>query len=170
MYQTFTTKIKILKPFIKPFLLLFAIYCLAIFTIVRANYLYIDDTGRAITGYAWDSDFNRFTSSFIGRILSTNTTLIDIAPLTQWLAAALLAVAGLILAYVYCGRRIKHLPLIGASFIGLAPFMLGCLEYRFDSPCMALSILASIAPLLFWHISSKEDSGNTPPPSPMVLS
>ena len=53
MYKVFTSKTKTLKPFIKPFLLLFAVYCLAIFTIIRSNYLYIDDAGRAVAGYAW---------------------------------------------------------------------------------------------------------------------
>ena len=57
--------IKKLKVFIKPFLILSVIYIIAFSAIIRANFLYVDDLGRAYSGYKdWDA-FSRYTSNFL---------------------------------------------------------------------------------------------------------
>ena len=55
-----------IRPYIKPFLVVFIIYFVALSSILRANYSYMDDAGRAVNGYAWTSDFNRVSSSLLG--------------------------------------------------------------------------------------------------------
>lgn len=140
-----------IRPFIKPFLIVFAIYSVAMLSILRANYSYMDDAGRAIDGYAWTSDFNRVSSSILGFALNVNLRLSDISPLPQIIAILMLSVSSVVLMSVFCRGRVSYLPLISSCFIGLTPFMYGCWVFKFDAPCMALSILVSVVPLIFWN-------------------
>lgn len=151
MYHKFVDRAKPLRRFVKPFLVVLFIYLIAMFAILRANYSYIDDVGRATVGYAWNADFGRKSSSLLSYILNTNFKLSDISPLTQVMATAILSVANIIVTYAYCGRKIKYAPLIMSCFLGLTPFMLALWVYKFDAPCMAISILASTVPLVCWR-------------------
>lgn len=141
-----------IKPYLKPFLILFAIYALALFTIIRANYSYMDDIGRSIHGYAWNADFNRYSSSILSYIINLNTRLSDISPLPQLLAAAIMSITSLVIARALSAK--SKLPnysvLLSATLMGLCPFMLGCWVFKFDAPCMTLSILVSVIPALFY--------------------
>ena len=140
-----------IRPYIKPFLVVFIIYFVALSSMLRANYSYMDDTARAVYGYAWTTDFNRISSSLLSYLLNVNTSLSDISPLPQVVAIVFLSLTSILLAYVFCRGKIRYLPLIMTTFIGLTPFMYGCWVYKFDAPCMALSILVSVIPLLFWN-------------------
>ena len=141
---------KVLRPFVKPFLIVFAIYCIAMISLWRANVSYIDDMGRAIAGYAWNDDFNRYSSSILSYILNVNFSLSDISPLPQIIAATILSIVSLIVTYVLGDHKIKYLPLLMSTFIGLTPFMMGAMVYKFDAPCVALAMLAAVLPFLFW--------------------
>lgn len=141
---------KYLKPYVKPFIVVAIIYTIAMISIIRANYSYMDDNGRAINGYAWNFDFNRITSSLLGYVLNTNLNLSDISPLPQILAILSLSITSLIITKVFCAGKIKYPQLISSCLIGLTPFMYGCWVFKFDAPCMAISLLASVTPLLAW--------------------
>ena len=147
LFKQFFDKV---KPFIKPFCLIMAIYLIASLSLFRANFSYMDDLGRATEGYTWRSDFNRYSSSIFAMLLNTNTVLTDISPLPQIIAFAMIAICGIIITYIYCKRKISYPALIASCFIGLTPFMLGCWAFKFDAPCMALGILASTIPLTLW--------------------
>ena len=140
-----------IRPYIKPFLVVFIIYFVALSSILRANYSYMDDAGRAVNGYAWTSDFNRVSSSLLGFAMNVNLKLADISPLPQIVAIAMLSISSVAFTYVFCKGQIRYLPLLASCYIGLTPFMYGCWVFKFDAPCMALSILASIIPILFWN-------------------
>ena len=141
---------KVLRPFVKPFLLVFAIYCIAMISLWRANVSYIDDGTRAIAGYAWNQDFSRYSSSILSYILNVNFSLSDISPWPQIVAMAILSVVSLIVTYILCDHKIKYLPLLMSTFIGLTPFMMGGMIYKFDAPCVALAMLAAVLPFLLW--------------------
>ena len=150
--------LKSLKPFIKPFLVLFAIYAFAFLAVWRSGISFVDDRGRAIFGYAWTSDFNRWSSSAIGLLLNVNDRLLDISPWPQILAMAILSITGVILTYIFNNKKIKYLPLILTSFIGLLPLTIECWLYKFDAPCIAISVLVSVLPILFWPKSLDKKS------------
>ncbi len=60
-------KIKLFfKTYWKPLTLIFLFYCFALLAVLRANDYYVDDTGRAVIGYGWTSDFKRYGSTFLG--------------------------------------------------------------------------------------------------------
>lgn len=142
--------LKGLKPFVKPFLVVFLIYAFAMLAVWRSGVSFVDDKGRAIFGYAWTSDFNRFSSTAFGLLMNANDRLLDISPWPQILGMAILAVASVIVTYVFCDKKIKYLPLILTAFIGLTPLAIECWMYKFDAPCIALSVLVSVLPILWW--------------------
>ncbi|MCR5572695.1 MAG: glucosyltransferase domain-containing protein [Candidatus Saccharibacteria bacterium] len=137
------------RVYLKPFLIIFGIYCFAMLAIWLANVSYADDAGRAITGKGWTSDFNRYSSSLLSFLLvQMRFSLVDISPFGQILAMGLLAVSSLILVELF-GDKKKLSRLIVATLAGLTPFTLSLWLYKFDAPCMALALLACVLPFAF---------------------
>jgi len=137
------------RSFLKPGLLIFGVYLLGILTIIRANFTYLDDLGRTVTGgrgwYGW----SRYVSEFSSIIVHGDTNLTDISPLPQLLAILILSVSSVLFVYVIGKRKITTVRLLASVPLGLSPYFLECLAYKFDAPYMALSILACIVPFLF---------------------
>ena len=137
----------------KLFFILLAAYCFAFIAIWRANYYYADDVGRAVVGYGWTSDFNRYSSSALQFFLvNMNLKLVDLSPYTQVLALALTALSSMMLIYLFSKRDKKpsFLAVAASAFLGLCPYTVACFVYKFDAPCMALALFASILPFLFY--------------------
>lgn len=139
-----------LRALCRPALLLSLLYLIGIWAILRANIYYCDDIGRATEGYAgWDF-FSRYLSVFLSHILHADGYLADIAPLPQFLACLLMGLASAALAFALNGRKTPPLPMLLATLpLGLCPYFLECFSYRYDAPYMAVSVLASILPILF---------------------
>ena len=137
------------RQFYKPTLILTIIYAMGISAILRANFNYIDDMGRAFEGYRQFGHFGRYISSAFSILLHADAHLTDISPLPQLLAAVILAISGVIVLYLITGRKqFGWIEYVAAIPLGLSPYFLECISYKFDSPYMAFSILVSVAPLL----------------------
>lgn len=137
------------------FIFCISAYIIALTPLFRANFNYIDDNGRVAAGYRGWIDFSRFTSEHLSRYVHTNSVLSDISPLTQIIAIFLLVIAGLVIIRVVYSE-FKTLSIWLACpilLLGLSPYFLECLSYKFDSTYMALSVLAGIAP--FWFHRQK---------------
>lgn len=134
----------------RPLLILTVLYLLAYSSILLTNFNYIDDMGRVALGYAGWENFSRYTSVFLAYFIHADTYLADISPLPQIIATIEIALASVIVLFVITGKK-KYtvMMLIAALPIGISPYFLACIVYKFDSPYMALSVLASVAPLLF---------------------
>ena len=137
------------RSFVKPILLIFGVYLLGIFTIIRANFSYMDDIGRTVTGYRGWYAGSRYVSEFLSVFVHGNTAVTDISPLPQLLAILVLSVSSVFLVYVIADRKLTVIRLLASLPLGLSPYFLECLSYKYDAPYMALSILASIVPFLF---------------------
>ena len=146
------------KKLIKPAVILLIIYLLATYPIIRANFNYIDDFGRVLSGYrGWD-DFSRYTNQFLSIIIHTSTYMADISPLPQLIAVIFLVLASIIVLYTFKnGEKYSVFYILAALPIGLCPYFLECLSYKFDAPYMALSIFVSTLPLLFSKMDNKKD-------------
>ena len=136
------------RSFIKPVLLLSGIYLLGTLTIIRANISYKDDIWRSATGDSVWYSVNRYVSELCSIFVHGGTNITDISPLPQLLAILILSISSVLLVYVVCNRKITVIRLIASIPLGLSPFFLECISFKFDSPYMALSILASIIPFL----------------------
>lgn len=135
---------------LKPFCGMLALLAFSQLTVILANFNYIDDLGRVVYGYRGWENFSRFTSAFLSKYIHTGTHLINISPLPQVIAWIFLATACTIVLKTFVDRehlRVWHW--LAVLPLGLNPYMQECLSYKFDSPYMALSVLASVAPLLF---------------------
>jgi len=137
------------RSFIKPMLLMSGVYLLGILTIIRANFLYMDDLGRSIEGYRGWYNWSRYVSEFFSIVVHGDTNLTDISPLPQLLAVLILSISSVLLAYIVGNKKITIVKLLASIPLGFFPYFLACLSFKFDAPYMALSILACIVPFLF---------------------
>ena len=131
------------------FIILFTLYLLLIlYPILRADRYYSDDLVRALDGYyGWDLN-GRYLATLVMRLLQFNLRhLVDIAPLPQLGAIAVLAGCGVLI-----GRRFAiDSPWLAALVtfpLGAQPFFLENLSYRFDALSMALALLCALLPCL----------------------
>ncbi|MDR0596396.1 MAG: glucosyltransferase domain-containing protein, partial [Clostridiales Family XIII bacterium] len=137
------------RPLLKPALYSFFMYIVAISAILRANFNYVDDMGRSLSGYRiWDTS-SRYVNQWLSVLLHTDNHLTDISPLTQVLAAGVIAAGSVALVYILSDGRVTVPKLIAALPLGLSPYFLCCISYKFDAPYMAMSVTASIVPFVF---------------------
>ena len=132
--------------------LLSVVYLLALLPLIRVNYSYGDDRGRVLMGYDGWENFSRYVSDGLSHVIHAGGYLDDISPLPQLIAIVLTAVAACVLIRAFSGglsdgRGLAWM-LVAAVPMGLSPYYLECLSFKFDAPYMALSLLASVAPLL----------------------
>jgi len=137
------------RSLLKPMLIMSVIYLLGILTIIRANYLYRDDIGWSITGYRDWYDWSRYVIILLSYIIQPEILMTDISPIPQLLAVLVLAVSSVLLVYIWGKGKITTVRLLASIPLGLSPYFLECLSYKFAAPYMALSILACIVPFLF---------------------
>jgi len=137
------------RSFNKSVLLMFGVYLLGILSLIRSDFLYLDDIGRSALGFRRWYDWSRYVSEFFSVFINADYHLTDISPLPQLLAVLFLAVSSVSLVYVLNNKKITIIALLASVPLGLSPYMLECLSYRFDAPHMALSVLSSIVPFLF---------------------
>ena len=137
-------------PMGKALLILFAVSVVGISAILRANFYYMDDSPRAALGYKqWDY-FSRYLSTALATLVHGGDYLVDAAPLPQMLAMLIMAVSGILMGYIFRERTtFSGWELAVLSILGLNPYFLGCVSFRFDAPYMALSVLAAVVPLLY---------------------
>ena len=139
-----------LRVYLVPLAIMSAVYILGISAILRANFIYIDDMQRVYGGWSnWKASC-RYLSDFFSQFLHADKFLSDVSPLTQLVACVQLAAASVIALHLITGRsRFTFWEYAAVVPLGLCPYMLECLSFKYDSPYMAMSVLASVAPLLF---------------------
>lgn len=146
------------RPFVKPVLIVFGIILLALLALLRANFSYVDDLGRAAVGYKGWGNFSRYLTNVLAAIFHGNSFLTDISPWGQIVAMLLMAIAGVMLLYIIYGRKkFRWWELLVVSMLALNPYFLQCLSYKFDAPFMAVAVLGMIMPFLMRGRLAKGD-------------
>ena len=133
-------------------LLIFIIYSIVNINIGLAEYPYIDDIGRQLQGYSGFSEhYSRYLSEYSARLIQGGKHLTDLGLTTHILSACFLSLASLVLLFVlYPKNKITFVTACASTIIGINPWFLEPLSFRFDNPFMTLSILVSIIPFIFW--------------------
>lgn len=106
--KTFYDRINEVLPFRtiwKPFLIFCLIYGIAMIPLIRANFNYIDDLGRVVSGGRGWNNFSRYISVYLSVLIHADTRLTDISPFTQVLAAIWVAFASVIVVYLLTDRQ-----------------------------------------------------------------
>lgn len=146
-----------IKPFVRPVLIVFGVIMLGMLAILRANFSYIDDLGRAAVGYKGWGNFSRYLSNFLAMVLHGNGFLTDISPWGQIVAALVMAISGVMLLYIIYGRKkFRWWELFVVAILALNPYFLQCMSYKFDAPFIAIAVLAMIAPILARGVITRE--------------
>jgi hypothetical protein len=131
-------------------LFLSVIYMLGISAIVRANYSYKADLGRAALGYKGWGNYRRILSNVLSTVIHMDNYLTDVSPLSQLISAIIIAFSGVVLlAVIYERIHYSIMELLSIVPLFLNPYFLECISYKFDSPYMALSVFGSIFPLIY---------------------
>ncbi|MDR3343408.1 MAG: glucosyltransferase domain-containing protein [Treponema sp.] len=136
------------KPLLKSFLLMSGMYLTGYMSIIRANFSYADDLARAIEGYHGWNSWSRHLSDILATFIHVDTNLTDISPLPQIIALLIIALSSVLLVYILCDGKISVITLIAAIPVGLSPYFLENMSYKFDAPYMSLSVLFTIYPFL----------------------
>lgn len=130
------------------FVILLALYVLILYPILRANRYYMDDLKRALVGHTgWDSNGRPLTTLLMKLLQCYDSALVDLSPLIQIGAVAVLAWAGVLVARRYAIRSPWVAALV-AFPLGAQPFYLENLSYKFDALSMSMAMLLALLPLI----------------------
>ena len=137
------------KVFVKPVLLMSGIYLLGFLTIIRANFLYYDDIVHSISGYREWYNWSRYVIVFLSYFVQPEINMTDISPIPQLLAVFILSCSSVLLVFILGKGKITTVRLLASIPLGLSPFFLECLSYKFSAPYFALSFMTCLVPFLF---------------------
>lgn len=132
---------------VKIFLIGGGLYIIALFALLRGNVYYMDDWGRSYTGNGF-LDHSRYTAHKLFGWVSANMGFVDISPITQFISIILLVLSSMILLFVIA-KKFDILGMIATLPLGLSPFYLENLSYKFDCVTMSFSVFFAIVPFLF---------------------
>jgi hypothetical protein len=101
-------------------------------------------------GKTWNIGYSRILSHILSSAIHMDNYVTDVSPLTQVIAAILMAFSGVLILIIICERvKFTMYEVLSVVSLCLNPYFLGCISFKFDSPYMALSILAGIIPLIY---------------------
>lgn len=128
------------------------IYMIPIMYIGLSEYPYIDDIGRQIQGYSGFAEhYSRLASEILGIALNGGTHMTDLGLTTFLVSIIFLSLTSFVVVYVFSeGKKLSIISVISSTLIGLNPWFLEALSFRFDNPFMTFSLLISVLPFLFW--------------------
>lgn len=131
------------------FIILLSLYFLILFPILRANRFYNDDLKRALFGRTgWDSNGRPLTTFVMKLLQCYDHALVDISPLPQIGAIAILAWTGVLIARRF-DIRSHWVGALVAFPLGAQPFYLENLSYKFDALTMSLALLLALLPIVY---------------------
>ncbi|MCA5014171.1 MULTISPECIES: glucosyltransferase domain-containing protein [unclassified Enterococcus] len=120
------------------------------------NFPYMDDTVRQRVGNTdFASTYSRWGSELASWFVQGSRHLTDMGLFTHILTGFILTVASVIVVFTLNNKKLSALSLIVSTLIGLNPWFLQSISFRFDSPYMALSILFSVLPFLWWESKAR---------------
>ncbi|HEM2808815.1 TPA: glucosyltransferase domain-containing protein [Streptococcus suis] len=130
---------------------IFGSYLLVAIYLGSINYYYIDDIARRANGSTGFAEhYARYLSEYAAHLVQGDTHLTDLGLTTFILSAVFLGIiSSLIVYFISENPKMTWGAACASLFIGLNPFSLELLSFRFDTPYMMLSILVSILPFLW---------------------
>ena len=137
--------------FWKKFFFVFGLYLLALSSLILADYLHTgDDFVRAWNAIRRWAGGGRHLNDYIGYVMNFSSDHRDITPIINLVAISFLSFATLCLTYTIT-KTLDYKYLVLALALGLSPYFLQNLSYKFDCAFFCLSVLWSLLPFLFYH-------------------
>lgn len=139
-----------IKLNVKKIVGIFFVYFIPLFTIGLVNFPFIDDVDRQLRGYTgFGFTYSRWGSEIIAKLFQGSSHLVDMGIFSYILSAIFLTIISIIVVITLNGK-LTWVSLLASTFIGLNPWFLECILFRFDNPYMVLSVLFSVLPFLFF--------------------
>lgn len=137
------------KNFLKHFGFIYLLYFIGIFGLLIADVYHRDDIWRMQQGNPNFLPESRHLSQALAYFFHASYPKIaDISPLSQLIAIAFLSIASMTLVKIV-NKKITYSGLIASLLLGLNPWYLQCLSYKYDCIYMSLATLCAIFPFLF---------------------
>lgn len=145
------------KENIRMYTAVFLLYAAGILALIQADFPYKDDLRRTLNGNMWWDRQSRYLSNLIAGLLSMDTHIGNLSPLTQLLGAAVMAAGAMMLIRLFYKGK-KNSPLVFFALVpfALSPYFLECFSFQFDIPFMAVSVVACIFPFLLIPVDFRE--------------
>lgn len=132
-------------------LLVFFIYLVINLAIGIVNFPYLDDVGRQLWGYSkFAEGYSRWGSEILAWMIQGSRHLTDLGLVSSILTAIILTISSSIVVYVLNDKKLQIIPMIVSTIVGINPWFLQNISFRFDAPFMTFSILFSVIPFLWW--------------------
>ncbi|UOC10495.1 glucosyltransferase domain-containing protein [Streptococcus equinus] len=134
-------------------LIIFFLYTFATCSIGIVNYPYIDDIARRVEGVGnFAAHYSRYLSEYASYVVQGSHHLTDTGLTTFVLSAIILTTSSSIVLFVlFKGGRVSWISAFGSIFIGINPWFIECLSFRFDAPYICLSVLCSVLPFVLYE-------------------
>jgi hypothetical protein len=133
---------------------LLLICLVGISALLRADYLFLDDLGRAMTGMRGWGSGGRPLSDFLASLFYLSSRTFDASPLTQLTATGILALVSLLLLKAV-RVRLSWPSVLCITPVGLSPYILENLSFKFDSPYMAAALIFAVLPPALTFLKNK---------------
>ncbi|GAB2025281.1 glucosyltransferase domain-containing protein [Lactovum odontotermitis] len=135
----------------KQILLSFSVYFVALCSIGIVNYPYIDDTVRRLNGRPnFGLHYSRWGSEFFSWLFQGTRHLTDQGLMPFILSALILTATSFIIQSALLGEKINYLSSLASVIVGLNPWFLNAVAFRFDGPLISLSLLSAVVPFIWW--------------------
>ena len=126
-----------------------ALYILALFALIRADIYYMDDFQHSIIDNSNANVFSRFLMTFIlSDLLTFGKGTLDMSPLPQIFGICFVVASSLMLIYLI-RRKFDLFGVVASLPLGLSPYFLQNLSYKFDALTMGIALFLAISPFLF---------------------
>ncbi|MGT2682646.1 glucosyltransferase domain-containing protein [Streptococcus porci] len=137
-------------------LLILGLYQIVEIFLGTINYPYIDDISRRVNGATnFGLHYARYLSEVGSWIVQGSRHLTDLGLTTYIMSGIILTLTSVLVTYLFSdGVRMTWTSAIASVFIGLNPWCLELLSFRFDSPYMVISIFLSILPFLWFRTNN----------------
>lgn len=137
----------------KSLLIFFLIYFVAYFPLIRSFVYYYDDIARMTEGnkYPLTGSFSRYLSDFFITAIEGTKFLGDLSPLTHMIAIFIMSVTSILTIHTITDcTKISWKHIIAVLPVCISPYFAECMSYKYDSPCMALSVLLAVIPIVYY--------------------
>lgn len=123
------------------------LYLVALFALLRGNAYYLDDWVRSMNRQGF-SGFSRYMATFLVEVLNLFDGILDISPLYQLLGICFLTLASMAILYALNGG-FSFWGIIALAPLGLSPYFLQNISYKFDCATMSFALLCACLPFIF---------------------
>lgn len=135
-------------------ILIFIIYSTSLSSIGLINFPYLDDTARRVEGIPnFGVHYSRWMSEVAAWFVQGSRRLTDLGLTTFLLSSVILTLASVIVVYSLIRKKANIVSFSISLMIGLNPWYMNAVAFRFDNPYMSMSILFALIPFIFWRAS-----------------